>query len=605
MDLTKLHMHWGESRYKGKVYRSYSLAKTYRQDGKNLKEIVFKLGKLSREEATRWHNLLEVIKNPDSFITTLADIAVVKHFTYLDVAVANVIWDKWKLDDAFGDDGKRKLGVSTIARILALNRCIDPATKSQTPEWFNRTALPWLLSIDPELVNPSRIFRELDAIDEHKESICRHLFERISRDDPNSMKSVFYDLSSTKFTGSRCVLMKWGHCKEGYHNHVILALVVNQQGLPFYWEVLPGGTADAKTIAWLLSCLKERFKINETTLVFDRGMVSDENLALLETSQIKYISAMDKNQLESITGLDFTVFSHLDPDGTEMHETDLPGFAKLNNETFYREAKVVGERRYILCFNPQLFKDQRHGRKKVVADFQSFVEELNVELCAAKKSRQLKPTSEKFKCRLAKDKLSDFVSIKLQMTRVKGKSPDGSEYNIRTYRGTVCVDEGQMLQAGRLDGFWLLVTNHRAMTGAEFNLSAPNAIGQYRDKVAIEAAFRDIKSFVEVAPVHVWTKAHVKAHFTVCILSHFINRILTLQLHKNLGKLTRQIVSHEKLFAELSDCMIDRIEVENVHLATYNMTRPTAEQRELLSRVGSESLLSIDVVEKAKSSINN
>lgn len=605
MDLSKLHLHWGESRYNGKVYRSYSLAKAYRQDGKNLKEVVLKLGKLSDEEVARWQSLLEAIKKTDSFVTTLADIVVVKHFNYLDIAVANVIWEKWKLDDAFGDDGKRKLGVSTIARILALNRCIDPATKSQTPEWFNRTALPWMLGIEPELVNPSRIFRELDAIDEYKESICKHLFEQISRDDPNSMNSVFYDLSSTTFTGSRCVLMKWGHCKEGYHNHVVLALVVNQQGLPFYWEVLPGGTADSKTIVWLLSRLKERFQIKETTLVFDRGMVSDDNLALLETEQIKYISAMDKSQLESITELNFKVFSHLDPDGTEMREIDLPGFAKLNNETFYREVKVIGERRYILCFNPQLFKDQRHGRKKVVADLQLFVKELNIELSEAKKSRQRKKTSEKFNCRLVKDKLDDFVSIKLRLMRVKGDSPDESEYKIRTYRGTVCVDESLMLHAGRLDGFWLLVTNHSEMTGAEFIVSAPNAINPYRDKVAIEAAFRDIKSFVEVAPVHVWTEAHVKAHFTICILSHFINRILTLQLHKNLGKLTQQIVSHEKLFAELSDCMINLIEVENVHLATYSMTRPTAEQRELLCRVASESLLSIDVVEKAKTSINN
>ena len=136
-------------------------------------------------------------------------------------------------------------------------------------------------------------------------------------------------------------------------------------------------------------------------------------------------------------------------------------------------------------------------------------------------------------------------------------------------------------------------------------MSAPNAIGPYREKVAIEGAFRDIKSFVEVAPVHVWTEAHVKAHFTICILSHLINRILTLNLHKNPGESTRKIVSHEKLFAELSDCMIDRIEVENVHLSTYNMTGVTAEQRELLCRVGTDNLLSFDVVEKAKSSLKN
>jgi transposase len=55
---------------------------------------------------------------------------------------------------------------------------------------------------------------------------------------------------------------------------LVLALLVNSDGLPFYWEVLPGGTADATTITWLLQRLESRFKIKQITLVFDRGMVS-------------------------------------------------------------------------------------------------------------------------------------------------------------------------------------------------------------------------------------------------------------------------------------------------------------------------------------------
>ena len=51
--------------------------------------------------------------------------------------------------------------------------------------------------------------------------------------------------------------------------------------------------------------------------------------------------------------------------------------------------------------------------------------------------------------------------------------------------------------------------------------------------------------------------------------------------------------------------MIDRIEVENVQLSTYNMTGATAEQKELLRWVGTDNLLSLDVVEKAKSSLKN
>lgn len=81
------------------------------------------------------------LKKPDAFLTTTDDLVVINHFAYLDVAVANAVWDEWKLNEVFRDNGKRKLDVATIARILAVNRCIDPASKSQTPEWFRSTAL--------------------------------------------------------------------------------------------------------------------------------------------------------------------------------------------------------------------------------------------------------------------------------------------------------------------------------------------------------------------------------------------------------------------------------------------------------------------------------
>lgn len=602
MDLTKLHLHWRESSYKGKTYRSYSLARPFREDGKNRKEIVLKLGKLTDESADRWRSFLKAIKKPDAFLATLDDIVVTKHFAYLDVAVANAVWDEWKLDDVFAGNGRSKLGVATIARILVANRCIDPAAKSQTPEWFNGTALPWILDVDPDLVNSSRVFRELDAIEGHKEAICSHLFKRMTEDYPDSMESVFYDLSSTTFSGSRCVLMNWGHCKEGYRNHVVLALLVNRDGLPFFWEVLPGSTADATTICWLLERLEKRFKINVSTLVFDRGMVSDENLALLEKAGIKYITALDRSQLEGITGIDFNEFSPLEPDSIDEQAGELSGFTKLCDDTYYREVKVDGERRYILCFNPQLFKDQRKTRAQAVEDFQSFVKDLNAELHEAKRDRQKKPTYKKFKRGLVKKKLSDFVHVELEVVHVKRIASDGSERDVRTYVGKVVVDEDKMLLAGKLDGFWLLVTNHKDKEGDVFNVSAQDAIIPYREKVVIESSFRDIKSFVEVAPVHVWTEIHVKAHYTICVLSHLINRTLTMRLHENPGDLTKDTVSHERLYEKLSDCMIDCIEVENVQLSTYNMTRPTEYKNELLQRVGLDRLRSRNIVKKARAS---
>jgi len=201
---------------------------------------------------------------------------------------------------------------------------------------------------------------------------------------------------------------------------------------------------------------------------------------------------------------------------------------------------------------------------------------------------------------LYKAKLAAFVDVELHPLTVPGPTCP-----LRTYQGTVVVNEDARRHAGRLDGFWLLVTNHSEKGTDDFTMPAQEVIRPYQEKGVIESSFRDIKSFIDIAPVYVWTEAHVKAHYTICVLSHLINRTLTLRLHRHRGDTTKAIVSHERLYETLSSCQIDRIAVENVQLSTYNMTRPNLEQQELLERVGLINLLKRDVVELAKSMTNN
>jgi len=590
MNLKDLHLHWGECKYKNTSYKSYSLARPYRENGKNRKEIVLKLGKLSEQEVLRWRYLLKGIKKPDAVVTTFDDLVVTDHYAYLDVGVVNAMWDYWNLDQVFHQSDKKSIDTSTIARILSINRCIDPMAKSKTPEWFKTTALPWLLNVSPDKINSSRIFRELSEIEQHKESICKHIYQEIKRDDPDSLGSVFYDLSSTTFSGSKCLLMKWGHCKEGYKNHVVLALVVNRDGLPFYWEVLPGCTTDSNTIIWLLDCCKKRFANLETTLVFDRGMVSDDNLALLEANKIKYITAMDRNQIENITGIDFTRFKHLESDKVEQQASELANFTNIDDRTYYREIKVEGKRRYILCFNPQLFKDQQRARSQAIENFRGFAKTLNAELLAAKNSRDKGATQKKFDQKLKKLKLSQFVNVRLRAKRLTIYS-SGKKRTVKTFQGATYVDDENMRLAGKLDGFWLAVTNHTKKVQGKFEKPAEEIIGPYREKTIIEAGFRDIKSFIQVEPVYVWTITHVKGHYTVCVLAYLMDRTLTLRLHKNPGLLTIDVVTHKRLYEKLSNCQVDRIEVVKMDHSATNLTRVTKEQKELLTRIALKNLL--------------
>jgi len=534
------------------------------------------------------------------FFTSFNDIETTNHYAYLDIAVINEIWNEWELDAAFKIIDNKIINISNIARILTINRCINPTSKSKVPDWFKTTWLPWMLDIKSEHINSSCIFRSLIPIEDSKEQISKHLYALLKKRFPQSMDNIFYDLSSATFSGTKCILMNWGYCKEGFMNHVVLALVVNQDGLPFYWEVLPGNTADSNTIKWLKEKIQKQFADTDTTLVFDRGMVSDDNLSILEGDGYKYISAMDRNQIVDITGIDFTNFSHFDPNIIESQLNDLQNFKKLNDTTYYREVKVENKRRYILCFNPELFKDQRKARVRAIETLKEFIKELNKELIQAHNSRNKKPTQDKFNKRLAKLKLKSFVSVSLEKIKLKRKDKNGNEKNIITYQGCIePIDKQKLTEAQKLDGFWLLVTNHYETTDGNFNLSASDAINPYREKVIIESAFRDIKSFVKVVPIYVWTEKHVKAHFTVCVLSYFINRLLTMRLHYNIGNITENIISHEKLYETITDCTVDRIQIKNVNLHEYKRNYIDEQKMELIKRLNLTQILKDKSIKEA------
>jgi transposase len=588
MELAKLHLHWGACRRGKKEYKSYSLARAYREGGKNYKEIILKLGKLSDSEVAQWRRALESAKNPLGDISA-NNIVITSNRAYLDVAVALEAWNSWDLNpifEAIDKETKRDVPISSLATLLTINRCVDPASKSRVPAWAKKTILPAALNIQISEINPSRIFRELACIEACKDQIAQHLCRKMLQDSPEAMKSLFYDLSSTTFTGSRCMLVKWGHCKEGYENHIVLALIVNAKGLPIYWEVLEGGTADATTILWLLDRLKNKLSssIPIPTMVFDRGMVSDDNLDLLEKAGVKYISAMDKNQIEAIASIEFSRFKQMTIKDVESQIQKFSDFIKLDKITYSKEIAVLNGRRYVLCFNPQLFKDQRKAREEQEIQFKSFVENVNNELRGAKKDREKKAVKEKFESKLRKAKLQGFVDISLEEIWVK-KQTKKMLRAIRSYQGSMRIDEEKKLEVGKLDGFWMLVTNLSEKEEGNFTQETKAVVQPYREKVVIESSFRDIKSFIEISPVHVWKPEHVKAHYTICVLAYLIDRTLTLALHEKKGDKSKDIIAHERLYEELEGCRLNQIKIADTDQCFYKFTEQTERQKELLERL--------------------
>lgn len=270
---------------------------------------------------------------------------------------------------------------------------------------------------------------------------------------------------------------------------------------------------------------------------------------------------------------------------------EQPEFTEINSTTYYREIKVEGDRRYILCFNPQLFTDQRNAREKHIELLKDEIfPDLNSELKSARKSRQYSATESKFKKIISKLKLSSFLSVELNETTIQN-----GELEVRTFQGKLKVDDAAKKESIKLDGFWMLVTNLSERDGEkEFVVSSENALRPYRDKVIIEDAFRDIKSFLEIAPVYVWLEKHVKSHYTICVLAYLINRTISNLLKEHDGNLSADVKTHISAYKELAKGSVDEIYIKNLDQSSYCLTELTKKQKEILRRLDSRSLSSAD-----------
>lgn len=279
----------------------YSLVAPYRVNDKNRhRRILYYFGKLTQEELQRINDGLDVMKDSGIRMVRIEDIVFENYWRYLDVAFLNHLWDQWGLSRIFPESDK-DVQTSEIAKILTIYRCLDPGSYLSAVGWFKITALDIILQINSKHINKSRIFRELDEIENKKADIENHLYKTLEEQDEESLRIVFHDITDSYFEGRKCELATPGRTKSnGFRKkRIVLSLLINSKGYPFAWDVIEDYTADVKTIKGLSLKWKTKFQFedNEIILVFDRGMVSDENLKYLEDKRYLYITALDKNQI--------------------------------------------------------------------------------------------------------------------------------------------------------------------------------------------------------------------------------------------------------------------------------------------------------------------
>jgi len=586
-----MHLSYSFSKYKGKKYKSYTIAESYREGKKVKKRTIWPVGKLTDAQAQQMKLILKVAQGKGKTITQLEDIVVKESKAYLDIAVVNALWNYWQLDQAFDFDiSASALSTPLVAKILTINRCTAPCSHYSIPRWAEQTALAQVLDVDLSGLNDDKIYYELDKIHENHFSIENYLFKQTYTNNAGSYQYINYDLTTSYFVGYKCTLSAFGKGKAECRGRrqVLLGVLINDEGYPFKWDVFAGNTAEVKTLKRNIDACKKRFQLTgaNVTIVFDRGIISDDNAQMIEDAQMKYISALDRNQIPGC-GVDLVPFKQISIDD----ESPKPaGYKKYDDELYFNDHGIVGNKRFIIGFNPTLFAEDRKNRKEKIGFFESYLKNENKDLKNAKRDRRRQATENRVLNELKRLKIKKYYEQPvLHPIVVEKRLKNGSVKSVNSFKVQISKKSDVIESDKLLDGVCVFITNHIERQGRGFKVTPLMVIRAYRDKTKIENVFKNVKSFLKIRPFFVNTEKHVKAVYTICILAYFLNKFLANQ-RKTFGE--KDYLNSKELYAPFSNIdfvtLFDKISGKSI-TKSVELSEKT---KDVLEKIGMSHVLS-------------
>jgi len=308
----------------GADYDCWTLVESVRTARGPRQRIVATIGKLpgfDREERVGWDEigrilsgkprpepgLFHQIEEPPSWATVnVSGVSVERLRHFGDVYLGLLLWNRLGLADFCHENipaGREEIPWSIMAALLVLARFCAPSSELQIAEsWFEKSALDDLLGVPVDKINDDRLYRALDALLPHKDALCRHLQNRYGELFGSTFDFLFYDITSTYFEGSAKgnPQAQRGYSRDGRPDcpQVCIGLVTTREGLPIAYEVFDGNRTDVTTTQEMVEIMERKYGKAGRVWVMDRGMVSEDNLEYLRSTNAKYLVGTPKSMLK-------------------------------------------------------------------------------------------------------------------------------------------------------------------------------------------------------------------------------------------------------------------------------------------------------------------
>jgi len=501
-------------KYKDTYHEQILLRESYREDGKVKTRTIANLTNKPRYQVDA---IAAVLKNKNEPIITTKN-----QVQGRSIAFSFVIIFIMKALGIFKSIGKTF--EARVAIILIAARIVLQSSRIQALIWAkNEDKILDLLGFDEqdkETLNARTIYHGLDYMAENQEKIEDKLFKFHYKKNPP--KRVFYDVTSSYVEGdySNSELVTYGYNRDKKQGkaQIVIGLLTDENGHAISIHTYKGNTNDIKTFADQLDKLKNRFGLENITIVGDGGMIKSDDIIKIKDLGYDYITSIGKPSIQKL----------IDDQNSKVQMS-------LFDENLKDVIDDKTKTRYILRQNPMRKLEIRKTRESKIVRLKSFIElKTNYynKHFRAKSETLIKNIDKK----IASLKLAKFITYEIDYKSgdcgvIK---PDGKTENKIKELATVkiVIDEEARKEVEELDGCYVVKTSlidPKKESKEEIHKA-------YKTLIKVENAFKTLKTdFLEIRPLYLKIDKRIKGHVALSMIAY--NIVLKLRNFISLSEL--------------------------------------------------------------------
>ena len=510
-------------------------------------KVIYNFGRedqLDRHAIRRLVGSLQRVLEPDEALATVAapGLRFVESRPMGGAWALDGLWQELAVDRTLqGLLRGRRLDSRAERVIFAMvaNRALEPLSKLAASKWVTERA--WIQGLQE--LDEDSCYRCMDWLLEVQDELAEAVYFATADLLNLEVDLLFFDTTSTYFERDepeqdvvdqdgnvvRPAFRVRGHSKDHRDDlpQVVIAMAVTRTGIPIRVWCWPGNTSDQELIRQAKDDLRA-WKLSRVVWVADRGFQSAENRRYLQRAGGHYIlgEKLRGNDKEAIAALARQGRYHAVAGNLRVKEVVI-------DDGTMRD-------RFVICHNPEEAKRDQAVREQLLAQITDRI--------------------------AGTDSLATAERHELygQLCSKRGYK----RFLRQTKTGKLRIDRAAVTAEAHLDGKFLLRTS-------DPTLSAEDVALGYKQLLEIERAWRDMKTTLDLRPVHHRKEDRIRAHVLLCWLALLLIRIAENQAHDTWRNL--------------------RDELQRMHLGTFTGPAGTSRQRTELTASQREILRALNV----------